>query len=579
MAKPRIALLMDDRTIALLAARALGTDFQTQAFASATGDFMAAIEAYAPQALVMRSTLAVGPASEALATLRARPPLAHVPVVVLSAAEASHQPFLASGAVVFVPVPFTAEHLRETVRRAATEQRTILYVEDSRILHKLIVPPLADAGYTVIEAFDGAEARALLETGRRIDLVLSDVEMPNLDGLRLCRIVKDDPRFSQIPFVLLTSREGDDAVEAGFSAGADDYLMKPVVVAELLSRIERFIGERPEQREERILLVEPDPHVAPMLARSLATHSLGCDIAPDASAARALLEGRRYALAIIENKLPVDDGVALVRSLRERPTTADLSIIMTTANDSLAEQVRIRSAGPQSVLAKPFPPERLLAEVERALANVRHKRQVEAMRGYLSEGAIQAIERRSSGTAEPRAEATFRSILFLDIVGFTALCESMSPLAVVRFLNDFFDAIVGILTRHGASIDKFIGDCVMALFDREQAGIQAAVAAAREILDTLPGLRDRLKIDVHVRIGINAGAMVLGDIGSSHHRRDFTVIGDHVNVAARLQTAAGIDQVFVSETVARQLVGVPLTEIGPLAVKGRREPVRAFRVD
>jgi adenylate cyclase len=203
------------------------------------------------------------------------------------------------------------------------------------------------------------------------------------------------------------------------------------------------------------------------------------------------------------------------------------------------------------------------------------------MRGYLSEGAIEAIERRTAtSNAEPRAEATFRSILFLDIVGFTTLCESMAPLDVVRFLNTFFDEVVATLTRHGASIDKFIGDCVMALFPSEQAGAERAVLAALEIIDQLPLLRDRTGVDVHVRIGINAGTMVMGDIGSTHHRRDFTVIGDHVNVAARLQAMAGVDEVYVSEVVARQVPeqGFRRDGVGSLAVKGRREPVKAFRV-
>jgi len=275
------------------------------------------------------------------------------------------------------------------------------------------------------------------------------------------------------------------------------------------------------------------------------------------------------------------DGVTLARRLREAPATRDLSIIVTSDSGALGEQVRIRSVGPQSVLVKPFLPERLLAEVERTLANVRHQRQVEAMRGYLSEGAIEAIERRSSqGAVEPRAEATFRTILFLDIVGFTTLCETMSPLAVVRFLNAFFDEVVATLTRHGGQIDKFIGDCVMALFDREQAGSRRAVAAALEIVEGLPALRARLGIDVHVRIGINAGAMVIGDIGSTQARRDFTVIGDNVNVASRLQSSAGVDEVYVSETVADQLGGeVELVGVGQLSVKGRREPVRSYRVE
>jgi DNA-binding response OmpR family regulator len=580
MVRQRVALLTDDRIVSLLASRALADDFDVQVFQTTTAGVSEAIVSFAPTLVFLRDVLASGSALDVLQDLRAQPRLADTRFVILSNGGESAEPYLVGGAAAFVTLPFTAEHLRETAVRVAKGKRTILYVEDSRALHRLVVPPLQEEGYEVIEAFDGHEALEQLEHGAQVDLILSDIDMPGMDGLGLCAAVKRDPRFRRIPFVLLTAREGDEAVLAGFSAGADDYLMKPVVVPEMLARVQRFLGERSEQREERVLVVDPDPSAARVVERGLLTHSLGCDLAEDADAARALLETGRYALAIIDCRLAPIDGVALVRQLRDGARTRDLPVIMTSETDSLGEQIRVRSVGPQSFVVKPYPPDRLLAEVERTLANARHKRQVAAMRGYLSEGAIEAIERRTSaGDDEPRAEATFRTIFFLDIVGFTTLCERMAPLAVVRFLNAFFDEVVPVLTRHGGSIDKFVGDCVMALFPRERSGPQRAVTAALEILQRLPVLRTATGIDVHVRVGINAGPVVIGDIGSTHHRRDFTVIGDHVNVAARLQSNAGVDEVYVSDAVAKHLSGeFALTPVGEMPVKGRREPVSAYSV-
>jgi adenylate cyclase len=580
MMRQKVALLTDDRIVSLLASRALADDFDMQVFQTTAEGFADAIAAFEPALVFLRDVLASGSALDALQALRAKPTLTGTRFAILSNAGESADPYLAGGAAAFVTLPFTAEHLRETAVRVAKGKRTILYVEDSRALHRLVVPPLQEEGYEVIETFDGHEALEQLEVGAQVDLILSDIDMPGMDGLGLCAAVKRDPRFRRIPFVLLTAREGEEAVLAGFGAGADDYLMKPVVVPEMLARVQRFLGERSEQRDERVLVVDPDPSAARVVERGLLTHSLGCDLVEDAESARALLETGRYALAIIDCRLAPIDGVALVRQLRDGVRTRDLPVIMTSETDSLGEQIRVRSVGPQSFVVKPYPPDRLLAEVERTLANARHKRQVAAMRGYLSEGAIEAIERRTSvGDEEPRAEATFRTIFFLDIVGFTTLCESMAPLAVVRFLNAFFDEVVPVLTRHGGSIDKFIGDCVMALFPRERSGPQRSVTAALEIIQRLPVLRTATGIDVHVRVGINAGPIVIGDIGSTHHRRDFTVIGDHVNVAARLQTNAGVDEVYVSEAVATQLSGdFVVTPVGELPVKGRREPVRAFSV-
>lgn len=580
MNKPRLALLTDDRIVSMLANRALIDDFEVRVFQTGQEDPLEAIASFGPLVVLLRDVLASGSALEVVAKLKPDARLSETRYVVLSNAGEDGEQFLAGGAAAFVTIPFTADHLRETAVRVAQDTRTILYVEDSRVLHRLVVPPLLEEGYEVIETYNGREALELLQTGRPVDLILSDIDMPEMDGLTLCAAVKSDPRYRTIPLMLLTARDGDEAVHAGFAAGADDYLMKPVVVPEMLARIQRFLGQRSEQRDERVLVVDPDASTARIVERGLATHSLGCDFAEDADTARSMLESGRYALAIVECRLAQGDGVTLVRQLREAPRTRELPIIMTSESDSLGEQVRVRSVGPQSFVVKPFAPDRLLAEVERTLANARHRRHVAAMRGYLSEGAIQAIERRTNvGDEEPRAESTYRTIFFLDIVGFTTLCEALSPLAVVRFLNAFFDEVVPVLTRHGGSIDKFIGDCVMALFPRELTGPKRAVTAALEILDRLPALREQTGIDVHVRIGINAGPVLLGDIGSTHHRRDFTVIGDHVNVASRLQSNAGVDEVFVSESVAKHLgPSFVLDPVGELPVKGRREPVRAFRV-
>ncbi len=580
MSLPRLALLTDDRTVAMLATRALAEDFDVRAFQSDVRDLAVAVGEFGPAVVVLRGLLALGPATKVMRALRADTVLSATPMVVLSGDAEGSDAAIAAGAAAFVPMPFAGDHLRDTVLRVTQKARTILYVEDSRAQHKVVVPRLLEDGYTVFEAFDGREALALLQGGLRPDLVLSDVDMPELDGLRLCEAIKADEALREIPVVLLTARDSDEAVHAGFAVGADDYMMKPVVIPEMLSRIARFLGASVAQRSERVLVVDSDAAAALLLVRTLATHGLSCERADEAEAARNLLESGRFALAIVACDLPATDGVTLVRQLRDTAETRALPIIMTSESNSLTEQVRVRSVGPQSFLVKPISPDRLLAEVERTLATARQRRQVAAMQGYLSDGAIEAIVRRSTaGDAAPRANAALRTIFFLDIVGFTTLCEALAPQAVVHFLNSFFDVVVAVLVKHGASVDKFIGDCVMALFPRAKSGPRRAAAAALEILSLLPELRTSTGIDVHVRIGINAGQVVLGDIGSALHRRDFTVIGDNVNVAARLQSSAGIDEIFISDSVAAQLDDTfDVASVGLLSVKGRREPIRAFRV-
>jgi len=576
----RIALLTEDRVVTMLATRALQADHQLRAFQTSDAGWVDALSAWGPEVVVLRGSLALGSAIDAMGLMRANDRLRSARFVVLSNSPDNSEPCMAAGAAAFVVIPFTADHLRDTVARVSRAARTILYVDDARALHEAIVPHLREDGYTVVQAYDGLEALSVLTSGRHVDLILSDVEMPHLDGLGLCQQLKASPHYRDIPVLLLTSLDSPDAVQRGFSAGADDYLMKPPVVPEVVARARRFLDRGAPAREELVLLVESDAATARLVERTLATHGLRTQHAATADQARKMLQGGRYDVAIIDCALGGEDGVSLVRELREQDAWADLPVIMTSPVTTRHEAVRVRSVGPRSFVPKPFVPDRLLAEVERALAELRVQRQARVMRQYLSDDAAKAVERNASGLrTELRAERTSRVILFADIVGFTGMCESMSPASIVQFLNEYFDEAASVLVRHGASIDTFVGDCIMALFPTESTGADHAVQASLELLERLPGLRLRTGVDLHVRIGINAGPVIMGDFGSAQSRRDFTVIGDEVNIASRLQSSAGRDELVVSESVAVMLMQeYAVDEVGYIEVKGRVGSVRAFRV-
>jgi class 3 adenylate cyclase len=145
----------------------------------------------------------------------------------------------------------------------------------------------------------------------------------------------------------------------------------------------------------------------------------------------------------------------------------------------------------------------------------------------------------------------------------------------VAVLNRFFDSVVPVLVRHGASIDKLIGDCVMAVYDGGGPGALDAAQGAREVIsEVLPALRAELGLDLHVRVGIESGDVVVGDIGSEAFRRDWTVIGDVVNVAQRVQSAAETDEILLGPGAAALLsTVVPLGPERLLQLKGRAASV------
>lgn len=177
------------------------------------------------------------------------------------------------------------------------------------------------------------------------------------------------------------------------------------------------------------------------------------------------------------------------------------------------------------------------------------------------------------------------SVLFADVVSFTPLAESHDPEQVVALLNELFSMLTEIVFRHGGSIDKFIGDCVMAVWgaaDNREDHAERAVEAAGDMIRFLEtaniGWQQKYGLEVRLGIGVNSGTAVVGNIGSDK-RMEFTAIGDTVNVAARLEAIAAPNQVLLSEDTA-QLAGELFETrlLGERKLPGRSSPTRVHEL-
>jgi len=416
---------------------------------------------------------------------------------------------------------------------------------------------------------------------QQIDLVLSDVEMPSGDGFWLCAQIKQDELFRHVPVFLATSLDSHESIRKGFAAGADDYLTKPILLPELLTRVHRALSPVEKRRSKRVLVVDDSQVVREMVARLLEAHGFDVEGVGDGADALDVLATQEIQLVVSDHDMPRVNGIELCRAIRTNDRTRTLPFIMMSAIVSQADAVKVRSAGVNTFIKKPFTSDRMLVEVERALAHTMLAQQREAMRHYMSSDALAAVDRQArSGTGEMnRASDQHRTILFTDIVGFTSLCERLAAREMVDLLNIYFERMVEIAVRWGASVDKFIGDALMVLFDEEAQGACRAICAGLEMLDALPEISQEVGHELHIRVGINSGHVVQGDIGSRLHRRDFTVIGDSVNLAQRLESAAGRDQIYISQPthdlVADWVEAVP-TRL--LKVKGKEQPVQAYRI-
>jgi class 3 adenylate cyclase len=181
------------------------------------------------------------------------------------------------------------------------------------------------------------------------------------------------------------------------------------------------------------------------------------------------------------------------------------------------------------------------------------------------------------------------TVLFADIRSFTRLSEGMKAPDVVALLNEIFQMVSDCILGQGGTIDKFIGDSVMAYFgapvphsDHSLRAVQAAVQiieAIEERNSRTPTGDESKPVPVQIGIGIHTGNVVVGNIGSDR-RTDFTAIGDAVNVAHRLEKLAPAGEILVSEAIQRRVRGsVPMRFEGERQLSGREEPVHVYAVD
>ncbi|MBA4423119.1 MAG: adenylate/guanylate cyclase domain-containing protein, partial [Syntrophus sp. (in: bacteria)] len=207
-----------------------------------------------------------------------------------------------------------------------------------------------------------------------------------------------------------------------------------------------------------------------------------------------------------------------------------------------------------------------------------------AFQQYLSPAVIEELirypERLKLG-----GERRQLSIFFSDLEGFTGISEGLEPEALTALLNDYLSAMTDIIHEEGGTVDKYEGDAIIAFWnaplqqtDHAERCVRAALRCQEKLAGMRPAFRERIGKDLRMRIGINSGPAVVGNMGS-HTRFDYTMLGDAVNLASRLE---GINKQFgtytiISKATLELLAGTfPVRELSRVSVVGRREPVTIY---
>jgi len=419
--------------------------------------------------------------------------------------------------------------------------------------------------------------RAALETGVRTHgsalaaNLAGDAKIPLLaeDQLALEALVQQSGQEEGLVAVRLIRPEGSDRGEIVASLDATEQNQETELLA-------GRSAEAPNQtaiqrRGDRLLVATPVVFSDQWLGEAQIELDLGVLVEPVLKKSQRQLAALAFAVMLLGILGGIGFVALLVAPIRrlhagvERLADGDLATrIPPTSRDEVGELTRAFNKMGESLLQK--------ERIQRAFGR------------YASDYVLNTLLESPEGTELAGAEREV-TIVFADIRRFTLLSEGMKASDVVALLNEIFQLFSDRLLARGGTIDKFIGDSVMAYFGAPVPNPDHAVDAVSTAIDIEQAVAERNQqlggdgLRVEVGIGIHTGVVVVGTIGSDR-RTDFTAVGDAVNVAHRLEKLARPGEILVSEAVQRRVRGtVKLRFEGERQLSGRKEPVHVYSVD
>lgn len=293
-------------------------------------------------------------------------------------------------------------------------------------------------------------------------------------------------------------------------------------------------------------------------------------------------------MVLTDINMPGMDGLTLLSKLHD--TNPLLKAVIVSAYGDMDNIRTAMNRGAFDFVTKPVNFEDLELTMQKTLAYVEQLRQTiqaikenNILRMYVDESVLTFMNRPEFETALSASETVEATVIFIDICGFTAISERESADTVVKLVNRYFDVMVKEIIAQGGYVDKFIGDAIMAVFRGEyhlDRAIETGLAVRSQIATLENSLPNHPDYHPEVAIGINTGEMVSGNIGSKTLRRlDYTVIGDTVNLAQRLQVAARAGQVVITELAQEQVAeSFTCERIGEVTLKNKSAPVVIYNV-
>jgi adenylate cyclase len=286
--------------------------------------------------------------------------------------------------------------------------------------------------------------------------------------------------------------------------------------------------------------------------------------------------------------MPVMDGLTLLSRLPE--ANPMIKAIVVSAYGDMQNIRTAMNRGAFDFVVKPvdfddldLTMEKTITHVKQLQDTIRAIKENNILKMYVDENVLNFMTHKEFEGSLLKNEVLEATVMFVDVCGFTSITEQVPANEVVNLLNGLFDKIVKEIIAQGGHVDKFMGDAVMAVF-RGGYHLDRAIDTALAVREQMTGIASINMGDKtyqpEIAIGINSGEMVSGNIGSASLKRlDYTVIGDVVNLAQRLQGTAKAGQIIITEEIYQQAKeSFKCEKMGDVSLKNKAKPVTIYNV-
>lgn len=341
-----------------------------------------------------------------------------------------------------------------------------------------------------------------------------------------------------------------------------------------------------------ILVADDNPDNVELLREMLEAAQYTVVAAYDGDEALLRVAEANPDLIILDVMMPGKDGFEVCRRLKKWEQTRNIPVMMLTALQEVADKVRGIESGADEFLSKPVDMVELQTRVKALVKAKIYRQQVieknalleKILNRYLPDEVVSKVLEDAS-LLKLGGVRDFVTVLFADLTGFTAFADSVPPEHVMETLNQTFSRLTKILADNHGTFDKYLGDGFMAFFGAPIASDNDALNAVRTAVEMRAAFQELKeqwgegpRAQLGLAVGINSGEAIVGNLGSER-MMNYTVIGDAVNVSARLEELAGPGQILIGEATHALVEDLVVArKFGEVELRGRSKPVVAYEL-